>query len=127
MKKARDSGRVPDKDLSEPERAELERLRKEITVLKMEREFAKKVAGRRATCFDNAVAESFFATYKKELIHTRPWNDAVQVRQHTFLWIRRLLQPSPATLHARLLDTTRIRARIQKTHRPGSLNRCQCQ
>jgi transposase InsO family protein len=43
--------------------------------------------GRRATCFDNAVAESFFATYKKELIHTRPWNDVAQVRQHTFLWI----------------------------------------
>ena len=31
--------------------------------------------GRRATCFDNAVSESFFATYKKELIHTRPWDD----------------------------------------------------
>src|SRR5690606_20816878 len=43
--------------------------------------------GRKATCFDNAVAESFFATYKKELIHTRPWNDAAEVRQHTFLWI----------------------------------------
>ena len=43
--------------------------------------------GRRATCFDNAVAESFFATYKKELIHTRPWNNLVEVRQHTFLWI----------------------------------------
>jgi putative transposase len=43
--------------------------------------------GRRATCFDNAVAESFFATYKKELIHTRPWNDLTEVRQHTFLWI----------------------------------------
>ena len=43
--------------------------------------------GRRATCFDNAVAESFFATYKKELIHTRPWNDVTEVRQRTFLWI----------------------------------------
>jgi hypothetical protein len=38
---------------------------------------------------------------------------------------RGLLQPPPATLHPRLLDTTRIRARIQETHRPGSLNRCQ--
>ncbi len=27
--------------------------------------------GRRAPCYDNAVAESFFAAYKKELIHTR--------------------------------------------------------
>jgi transposase InsO family protein len=43
--------------------------------------------GRRATCFDNAVAESFFATYKKELIHTRPWNNLTEVTQHTFLWI----------------------------------------
>jgi transposase InsO family protein len=43
--------------------------------------------GRRATCFDNAVSESFFATYKKELIHTRPWNDLTDVRQQTFLWV----------------------------------------
>jgi putative transposase len=43
--------------------------------------------GRRATCYDNAVSESFFATYKKELIHTRPWNDLIEVRQQTFLWI----------------------------------------
>jgi putative transposase len=43
--------------------------------------------GRKATCFDNAVAESFFATYKRELIHTRPWDTVTEVRQHTFLWI----------------------------------------
>ena len=43
--------------------------------------------GRRATCYDNAVADSFFATYKKELIHTRPWNNLAEVRQRTFLWI----------------------------------------
>lgn len=43
--------------------------------------------GRRATCYDNAVAESFFATYKKELIHTRPWNSVTEVKQHTFVWI----------------------------------------
>jgi transposase len=34
VKKARESGRVPDKDLSEPERAELERLRKENATLR---------------------------------------------------------------------------------------------
>ena len=44
MKKAKDSGRVLDRDLSETERAELERLRKDIAVLRMERDFAKKVA-----------------------------------------------------------------------------------
>jgi putative transposase len=40
--------------------------------------------GRRATCFENSVAESFFATYE---IHTRPWNNLTEVRQHIFLWI----------------------------------------
>jgi transposase len=44
VKNARNSGQVPGKDLSEPERAELERLRKENAVLRMERDFAKKVA-----------------------------------------------------------------------------------
>jgi transposase len=37
-------GRVPGKDLSEPERVELERLRKENSTLRRERDFAKKVA-----------------------------------------------------------------------------------
>ena len=40
----RDSGRTSDKDLSENERVELERLRKENAILRMERDFAKKVA-----------------------------------------------------------------------------------
>ena len=44
VKKARDAGRVPDKDLTGNEREELERLRKENAVLRMERDFAKKVA-----------------------------------------------------------------------------------
>jgi len=44
VKKAREAGRVQGKDLSETERGELERLRKENAVLRMERDFAKKVA-----------------------------------------------------------------------------------
>ena len=44
VRKSKDSSRVQDQDLSETERAELERLRKENTVLRMERDFAKKVA-----------------------------------------------------------------------------------
>jgi transposase len=44
VKKVKDSGRVPDKDLSETKRAELERLRKDNAVLRMQRDFAKKVA-----------------------------------------------------------------------------------
>lgn len=44
VKKARESGDIADKELSGSERAELERLRKENAVLRMERDFAKKVA-----------------------------------------------------------------------------------
>ena len=34
-----------------------------------------------------AVAESFFATYKKELIHTWPWPTIDQLKTATFSWI----------------------------------------
>jgi transposase len=44
VNKAKDGGSGQDKDLSETERAELERLRKENATLRMERDFAKKVA-----------------------------------------------------------------------------------
>ena len=42
--KAKEGETGPDKELSETERAELERLRKENATLRMERDFAKKVA-----------------------------------------------------------------------------------
>ena len=44
VKKARDAGGEPDRPLNENERSELERLRDENRRLKMEAEFAKKVA-----------------------------------------------------------------------------------
>jgi transposase len=44
VRKAKDSGQVENEDLAETERAELERLRQENAVLRMERDFAKKVA-----------------------------------------------------------------------------------
>lgn len=44
VKKARDAGRVSAAELSDDERAELERLRTENAELRMERDFAKKVA-----------------------------------------------------------------------------------
>jgi transposase len=44
VNKAKGGDPGQDKDLSETERAELERLRREIAVLRMERDFAKKVA-----------------------------------------------------------------------------------
>ena len=44
MNKAKDNDSDEDKELSEIERTKLERLRKENAVLRMERDFAKKVA-----------------------------------------------------------------------------------
>lgn len=44
VKRARDDGRSRDEEVSESEREELERLRKEVPRLRMEAEFAKKVA-----------------------------------------------------------------------------------
>jgi transposase InsO family protein len=43
--------------------------------------------GRTGICFDNAVSESTFATYKKELIHTRPWPDLKTLAAATAEWI----------------------------------------
>ena len=43
--------------------------------------------GRTGICYDNAVAESFFASFKKELIHTRPWPSLKAVKKAAFEWI----------------------------------------
>jgi len=42
---------------------------------------------RKGNCWDNAVAESFFATLKGELIHRRTWRDVNDVRQAAFEYI----------------------------------------
>jgi transposase InsO family protein len=43
--------------------------------------------GRTGICYDNAVSESTFATYKKELIHTRLWPDLKTLTIETVDWI----------------------------------------
>jgi len=43
--------------------------------------------GSRGDCFDNAVAESFFATLKKELIHGRSWPTKAELRTDVFEYI----------------------------------------
>lgn len=42
---------------------------------------------RKANCWDNAVAESFFATLKKELVHRRLWNTRAELEHATFAYI----------------------------------------
>lgn len=43
--------------------------------------------GSRGDCFDNAVAESFFGTLKKELIHRRSWPSKADLRTEVFDYI----------------------------------------
>jgi putative transposase len=43
--------------------------------------------GSRGDCYDNAVAESFFATLKKELIHRRSWPTKAELRLEVFDYI----------------------------------------
>ncbi len=43
--------------------------------------------GSRGDCYDNAVAESFFATLKKELIHRRAWPTKAELRTEVFDYI----------------------------------------
>jgi putative transposase len=43
--------------------------------------------GSKGDCFDNAVAESFFATLKKELVHRRPWPSRRELTGEIFEYI----------------------------------------
>jgi putative transposase len=43
--------------------------------------------GSKGDCYDNAVAESFFATLKKELINRRSWPTKAELRSEVFDYI----------------------------------------
>jgi putative transposase len=43
--------------------------------------------GSRGDCYDNAVAESFFATLKKELVHRQPWSTRRDLGSAVFEYI----------------------------------------
>jgi len=43
--------------------------------------------GSRGVCWDNAVAETFFATLKKELVHRRSWPGREELRREVFDYI----------------------------------------
>lgn len=42
---------------------------------------------RKGNCWDNAVAESFFATLKTELVYNKTWRDRLELRQAVFEYI----------------------------------------
>jgi len=47
----------------------------------------KQSMGKTGVCWDNALAESFFATYKRELIEPRSWPTRARTRMATVHWI----------------------------------------
>jgi len=49
--------------------------------------------GSKGDCFDNAVAESFFATLKKELVHGRSWPTRAELRTEVFEYIEVFFNP----------------------------------
>ena len=72
--------------------------------------------GSRGDCFDNAVAESFFATLKKELIHRRAWPTRRELIGEVFDYVETFYNRrrrhstlgmlSPAQFEARTLSLT---------------------
>jgi putative transposase len=49
--------------------------------------------GSKGDCFDNAVAESFFATLKKELVHRRAWPTRRELTSEIFEYIEGFYNP----------------------------------
>src|SRR5450755_3739939 len=49
--------------------------------------YARSSAGQPGTCFDNAAAESFFATLKKEVVHRASWLTRQHARTAIFTYI----------------------------------------
>jgi len=56
--------------------------------------------GRTGVCWDNALAESFFATLKNELIYRRPWPTQAGVRGAVITWIEGRYNRTRRTQHS---------------------------
>src|SRR3954452_5517944 len=57
--------------------------------------------GSRGDAYDNAVAESFFATLKKELVHRRSWPTRRELAIEVFEYIEAFYNRVRRALHAR--------------------------
>jgi putative transposase len=59
-------------------------------------------------CYDNAAAESFFATLKTELLSRRSWATRAEATTAIFDYIEGFLQPSATSLEPRLPKPRRL-------------------
>ena len=76
--------------------------------------------GRKAQCWDNAVAESFFSTAKTELIHRRPWPTRKAATSAIFDYIEGWY--NTRRRHSTLGYLSPAALRIHHHHRTDSLN-----
>jgi transposase InsO family protein len=85
--------------------------------------------GSKGDCYDNAVAESFFATLKKELVHRHPWPTRRELTTEVFEYIEafynrtrrhsRLGMLSPADYEAAHAALACAGAREKSVHNPS--------
>jgi transposase InsO family protein len=67
--------------------------------------------GRTGTALDNAMAESFIATLKTELVHRRRFPDREVARSAIFEYLEALTnRPSPAILQASWFSKSHVRS-----------------
>jgi hypothetical protein len=78
---------------------------------------------RKGSCWDNAVAEIFFATLKRELVHRRRWSNRRELRTALSEYIEVFYNRRRLALRPRLQDPRRGRARLRPE--PSRLTECQ--
>jgi len=66
--------------------------------------------------YDNALAESFFASLETELIYRSSWRTQADARPAVFDYIEAFLQPDPAPLGPRLSVAGRFREEVPFRH-----------
>ena len=69
---------------------------------------------RKGTCWDNTVAERFFATMKQELCHLRSVASRNETRRVVFRVRRSLLQPTRTSLLTRQQEPHRVRSHARE-------------
>jgi hypothetical protein len=75
--------------------------------------------------WDNALAESFFASLEKELLRRERFQTRAQARLRIFWYRRMLLQPTPQALQPRHALTDRLRTATPTGGPRGLTTRCQ--
>jgi putative transposase len=77
--------------------------------------------GSRGDCFDNAVAESFFATLKKELIHRRAWQTKTELRGEVFEYIEVFYNRQRRHTRLGQLSPSEYESITRKQHQPEAM------